>query len=465
MKKAVIFIGILVLAVVVALSVMTDRYTDSYDYKSKGFREGYIINGVRCFGLNYDQAVSKITSEWNARDILVVGAMDEPLATIKSQDCTYDIKKQVERVKKDHKLLGALNYYFNVPISIRMPMTITSCGEEFTESIKNLGFLSRGNAKATADAYVDLEDPDFRIVKEVYGNKPDEEKFLKDITRTLELGETKFVFRDEDYIAIPKVKSTDPKLLAYQQYCRSHFNQKITYDLGIDSYTITRQELIGFYEEGDAGKINEDAVRKFVEKIAERYDNADRERTFKSLTGRSITLKNTHYGWQVDQDGETEQLEEDIKSHEDVSREPVWASKGYGSYSIDVGNTYVDIDISKQKLIYFRNGKNVFSTDVVTGCRNNGTVTPTGLFSVLNKARNVTLKGRNSNGSQYSSFVNYWMAFLGSSYGMHDATWRSQFGGDIWITSGSHGCVNVPPSKMPRLYELVDYNTPVVIYE
>ena len=465
MKKAVIFIGILVLAVIVAMGVMTAKYTQSYEYKSNSFRDGYIINGVKVFGLNYDQAVKKITSEWNSKDILVVGALDEPLATITDHQCEFDIKNQVKRAKRDHKLLGALNYYLNVPISIQIPMTVSSYSDGFKKSVDELDFLSRGNATPTRDAYVDLKDPDFKIVKEVYGDKPDEDRFFADIIRCIEMGQTKFTFTDENYIEIPKVKSTDPKLLAYQQYCKDNFNQKITYDLGIDSYTITREQLIGMYEDGMSGKVNEEAVREFVEQVAERYDNADRERSFRSLTGRTVILRNTHYGWQVDQEAEAEQLTEDIESNEDVSREPEWASRGYGEYSLDIGNTYIDIDISKQKLIYFRNGKNVFSTDVVTGCRNNGTTTPTGLFSVLNKSRNTVLKGRNSNGSEYSSFVNYWMAFLGSSYGMHDATWRSSFGGDIWITNGSHGCVNIPLENMPKLYEMVDYNTPVVIYE
>ena len=83
---------------------------------------------------------------------------------------------------------------------------------------------------------------------------------------------------------------------------------------------------------------------------------------------------------------------------------------------------------------------------------------------MLNKAQNVSLKGKNVDGSEYESFVNYWIAFIGSSYGMHDASWRSSFGGDIWVSNGSHGCVNMPPKKIPDLYNMVNYGTPVIVH-
>ena len=83
---------------------------------------------------------------------------------------------------------------------------------------------------------------------------------------------------------------------------------------------------------------------------------------------------------------------------------------------------------------------------------------PTGNFRVLNKARSVTLKG-----PDYESFVNYWIAFKGSSYGLHDASWRSNFGNKNYNVNGSHGCVNVPTSAMKKLYNMVEIGTPVYI--
>ena len=41
---------------------------------------------------------------------------------------------------------------------------------------------------------------------------------------------------------------------------------------------------------------------------------------------------------------------------------------------------------------------------------------------------------------------------------------RSEFGGSIYKTRGSHGCVNTPYSAMKTIYENVKIGYPVVVY-
>ena len=48
--------------------------------------------------------------------------------------------------------------------------------------------------------------------------------------------------------------------------------------------------------------------------------------------------------------------------------------------------------------------------------------------------------------------------------GLHDAKWRNKFGGDIYKTSGSHGCVNCPPELAKTIFENIEAGTPVVCY-
>lgn len=125
-----------------------------------------------------------------------------------------------------------------------------------------------------------------------------------------------------------------------------------------------------------------------------------------------------------------------------------------------MGGTYIEIDIANQALYYYEEGSLAFTTAVVTGSVKSGRSTPTGVYSIRGKARDINLVG-----DDYVSFVSYWMNFIGNSYGIHDASWRSNFGGTIYQTNGSHGCVNVPTDVMPELYEMVSVGTPVVIYE
>lgn len=125
----------------------------------------------------------------------------------------------------------------------------------------------------------------------------------------------------------------------------------------------------------------------------------------------------------------------------------------YGPYNY---KKYILVDISDQTLKYYVKGKVKLKSNVVTGGRGCGT--PTGRFKLHHKARNVNLTGPG-----YVSHVNYWMPFIGQSYGMHDASWRSQFGGSIYKYNGSHGCVNMPRSKVSKLYKMVPNGTRLII--
>lgn len=131
------------------------------------------------------------------------------------------------------------------------------------------------------------------------------------------------------------------------------------------------------------------------------------------------------------------------------------SSKGYGK---EPGDTYVEINIRQQHMWYIHKGKVYVSTDIVTGNRYSND-TPKGYWRVNNKARNVNLVGPG-----YVSFVRYWMAFIGSGYGIHDASWRSSFGGNIYQGNGSHGCVNTPYKNVKKMYEKMSVGTPVIIY-
>ena len=85
--------------------------------------------------------------------------------------------------------------------------------------------------------------------------------------------------------------------------------------------------------------------------------------------------------------------------------------------------------------------------------------------SIYNKERNRVLRGtKQPNGKyEYESPVSYWMPF-NKGIGLHDASWRSEFGGSIYKTRGSHGCVNTPYSAMKTIYENVKIGYPVVVY-
>lgn len=112
------------------------------------------------------------------------------------------------------------------------------------------------------------------------------------------------------------------------------------------------------------------------------------------------------------------------------------------------GEDYIEVNIERQEISMYLNGELVISGPIVTGTAGTSRETPRGVFSVLEKDYDVVLRGPG-----YASHVTYWMQIYGG-IGIHDADeWRSEYGGDIYLWSGSHGCINVPLDIVRVIYE------------
>lgn len=174
----------------------------------------------------------------------------------------------------------------------------------------------------------------------------------------------------------------------------------------------------------------------------------------------TITVKGGNYGWQIDKAAESAALLTSIENGETVTKEPAYSHKGntWDGPNGDIGSTYIEVDMGAQHMWCYKNGALVVDTDVVTGNISKGYNTPSIVAAIQYKTRNAVLKGDN-----YRTPVNYWMPFYGN-YGIHDAYWRAQFGGEVYLTNGSHGCVNTPPAAMAQVYANMESGTPVVLY-
>ena len=123
-----------------------------------------------------------------------------------------------------------------------------------------------------------------------------------------------------------------------------------------------------------------------------------------------------------------------------------------------VKKPYIVVSIAKQKLWFYEGGKLKYTTKVVTGDSKHHN-TPKGTYYIKKKRRNLYLIG-----PDYRSWVNYWMPLYPNNHiGLHDATWRTSFGGTIYKRNGSHGCINLPYNAAKKIYAYTPLNTKVII--
>jgi hypothetical protein len=125
----------------------------------------------------------------------------------------------------------------------------------------------------------------------------------------------------------------------------------------------------------------------------------------------------------------------------------------------DLGDTYIEVDVTNQHLYYYVNGVVSIETDIVTGDMSKGHGTPSGFYNAYDKQREKTLRG-----DDYETLVHYWMRLNNAGIGIHDAYWKHEFGGDVYLHNGSHGCINCPPDMAELLWNNVKNKTPVIVY-
>lgn len=245
-------------------------------------------------------------------------------------------------------------------------------------------------------------------------------------------------------------------------------NMSITYQMPNSQTEVLDGLTIASWVNGSQGlTVSVDAakVADYVQGLRNKYDTPAGTQTWQSADGTTKSIK-TNYGWHIDQTKETEALIANIQSLQSVTREPVYASRAVQTEMPQWGKTFVEIDISSQHVYFYQDGNCVWDSKCVTGTATDpDRATPTGVFALKYKQRDRILRGRinpQTGKPSYESPVAYWMPFNGN-IGLHDANWRSSFGGNIYLKSGSHGCINLPSKNAKTLYELITPGTVIVV--
>ena len=344
-----------------------------------------------------------------------------------------------------------------------LPKAVVFDEEALEKKLRTSVFFAEENIHQPVDARIGayVRQEGYSIIEDYPGTVLDYEKVLESAKEALFSLQETLDLTEGEYYSEADVKADDSALARALETANRYVSARITYlwngeTVVVDGDTISQWIEIDF----DEVSLDEEAVREYIESLAKEYDTFGKNRNFTTTKGDTITLKSGSYGWWTNRAGETEELIESIKKGEELEKEPLYYSKGYaeGPAGADIGTSYVEIDLGNQHLYLYIDGKLITESDLVSGNLARGYGTPAGVFGLTYKERNATLTGET-----YASHVDFWMPFNGN-IGMHDASWRSSFGGEIYQNSGSHGCINLPREAAEIIYEHVERGFPVICY-
>ena len=230
---------------------------------------------------------------------------------------------------------------------------------------------------------------------------------------------------------------------------------------GNEKETLSAEEIASWITETEEHSLTDpsESFIAYAQSLADRYNTQGHPRNFRTSYGNTITLYEGNFGWALDVEATARALLEAARSDSACFVLPVWSQKGASlSRGDDIGDSYIEVDLANQKVWLYKNGKQLVETDCVSGTYGTDRQTPGGVYSIFYMQSPAVLRG-----ADYVSPVDYWMAFNGN-IGLHDADWRDSFGGDIFQTNGSHGCVNLPIPAAKKIYENISIGYPVVCY-
>lgn len=425
----------------------------SKEYFGDKFAPHAIVSNTDVSAMTVEEAIGKM----NSADGLSV--------TVQKNDKEYkiDISDAVSRVfnqqqvEESRKEISFMDYLFHRDVVLSLRPNKVEVDQEELRSI-----LQEQLPQATiytSDAYFDK---DLNLVPEVQGDDVNMKKLLTSIEQDIQEG-NEINYQLSDYFNQPGAKASDEKILSQKKTIEAYQNMNITFQFGEDTEVIDGDMICSHleYKKGEL-KLKKKWIPEYVRKLAKKYNTYGKTRKFKTTKDGVVKIHGGIMGWWINEDETVKKITKLLKKKKSKTMEPIYRNVAAQHGKDDIGDSYVEVSISRQHLWVYKKGKLKAETDIVTGLPTPERRTVTGVHRIYGKQKDRYLGTIAVQG--YRTHVNYWMPFNWDGQGLHDATWRSKFGGNLYKSGGSHGCVNLPYNSAAKIYDLVEIGTPVVVY-
>ncbi len=450
------------IAGLIAMVLALGGYLAGAIYFSDHYYPGTAVYGINCGARKLDwarTAVEEKIGSWTLT--LEERGNRKELITAPDIDMHYDDQGALER-----RMKSQLNWLWPVMMLVRRgvntPIEAVYDRDRISPAIQALACFDPDNVTAPCDAFIEETEDGYRVTPEVMGTTLKAERVSALVEQAVEEGDTVINLELKECYEYPEIYSDDPELNRIVKAKNSLLGAGITYDYDDRKEVVDTPVIMTFItEDGNGGyQIDPDRVSYYVNAMADTYDTMGGTRTFSTTIGTVETLYGGDYGWAMDREATARELLAAIQEKRTAIMQPVYMYKGMCRAANDIGDTYVEICIARQQMWCYKDGELIVDTPVVTGNVSAGNETPSGgVWAIDAKVEDYTLVGEG-----YSSPVDYWMPFNGN-IGIHDMQSRYYFGSTIYLTHGSHGCVNTPLEAVSQIYEAVEIGTPVVVYE
>ena len=454
----------IILCIIISICTMLIIYFGMAIYFMNHFYFGSTINSISVSGKVVKDVNEQMASQIKKYQLNIKerGGINEKIKGEKI-GLTYDMNGDFKQFKDKQNPYKWISAVFN-PKDSKMIVGVKYDKNLLKEQVDKLSCLDSSKSIEPKNASYKYTDNGYVIVDEIIGNKinkGNKDSLYNYVNDAVSKGKATIDLESINYYVNPQYTSKSPKVIATRDMLNKYVSSKITYTFGKDKEILEGSTINKWVtvDENSEVTFNEKEVEIYIDVLSSKYNTVAKMRNFVASSGKTINVGGGTYGWAINKVKETQDLILIIKKGESIAKEPAYYQTALYHGKDDIGNTYVEIDLSRQHLWFYKKGVLITQGDVVTG--NDGsekTRTPGGIYMINYKETNATLKGEG-----YASPVNFWLPFNGN-IGIHDAGWRDKFGGELYKTGGSHGCINSPYNVAKTVFDNIEKGTPVVCY-
>ena len=459
-------LGLLFLAA--AVWAVSTRYTVQ-------FLPGTRLLGVECGNMSPEQAAGELRAAADRAELVLGDTSGVEIARLKVGDFIDDgaldaaareaFARQRQSAKWYDWLLEADRRYASAPMAglserdVRTRLQTLLYADE--------GYISPKNA------FVELTDTGYTVVEAQQGNLINMGVCASALAKALGgledlSGDPPAVILDGAAV-LPKVTSGSEEILRVTAELDEYLGQSVTLDFENGHvYTLSGEEIrsvsdISIQSRGVDCHPDPERLRELMERVI--TDNGS-DGVFAKFRHVEETRPYVYYrvfdtGWIMDRDKLTSEVAAALESRQGGTFTPTYDYTWYWKSEYKnqrVGDTYIEISLDNQYMWCYLDGKLLVETPIVTGDLAKRNNTRRGCFKIFYKTTDTILRG-----PTWNDHVDYWMPFDGG-IGLHDSAWRDEYGEDIYMTDGSHGCINTPLEAMRIIYENYKVNDFVIVY-
>ncbi|MBQ2282728.1 MAG: peptidoglycan binding domain-containing protein [Agathobacter sp.] len=431
-------------------------------YFMSHFFFGTSINGMSISGYSVDKVKEKTESKISGYE-LEIQDREGGLELLKGADIDLELQwdDSIENFLKEQNAFAWPIKLF-AKSDLENETVVSFNKEKLVASVEKLSCMVQEKQIMPVNATIsEYSEQGYSIIPAQEGTAINEEALIAAVEEKIYgLASELSLFESGCYLE-PEIREDDENLILAVGNLNQYLNSQITYQVGSTTKVLDKETFHSWLSLSDNldVAVDEEQLKAYVKSLGNEFNTCYSAKQFDTSYGKTVTISNSHYGWKVDTEAEMEQILADLATGTPVTRDLNYSMTANSHEGKDYGNSYVEINLTAQHLFLYKNGELIIETDFVSGDISEGNGSPTGAFGITYKDEDATLKG-----STWNSHVDYWMPFAGN-VGMHDATWRKTFGAAIYKRNGSHGCINLPWSAAKKIFENVEANYPVLVYE